>query len=107
MNRGWIATAESSQAPYKSLFRPSIRVLLGGAMIQCGSPAHSMLSPVSSKTSELVEVPEEADGPGDASDIRTRSNSGEWETVLQKPEHAWSGAARGCVHFSQAPLTLR
>lgn len=57
-------------------------------MIQCGSLAHSVLSPVSSKTSELVEVPEEADGPGDASDIRPRSNSGEWETVLQKPEHA-------------------
>ncbi|GAB1294755.1 SH3 and cysteine-rich domain-containing protein [Apodemus speciosus] len=32
-------------------------------------------SPPRTSTSELVEVPEEADGPGDGSDIRTRSNS--------------------------------
>lgn len=32
-------------------------------------------SPPRTSTSELVEVPEEADGPGDASDIRPRSNS--------------------------------
>ena len=65
--------------------------------------AHSVLSPLSSKTSELVEVPEEADGPGDASDIRTRSNSGEWETVLQKPEHACDQGLQGAV---STPLRL-
>uniref|UniRef100_A0A8C5KVU2 SH3 and cysteine-rich domain-containing protein n=1 Tax=Jaculus jaculus TaxID=51337 RepID=A0A8C5KVU2_JACJA len=32
-------------------------------------------SPRRTSTSDLVEVPEEADGPGDASDLRTRSNS--------------------------------
>uniref|UniRef100_A0A8C8UKG0 SH3 and cysteine-rich domain-containing protein n=1 Tax=Peromyscus maniculatus bairdii TaxID=230844 RepID=A0A8C8UKG0_PERMB len=44
-------------------------------------------SPPRTSTSELVEVPEEADGPGDGSDLRTRSNSGEWGTTLQRPEH--------------------
>ncbi|XP_059124782.1 SH3 and cysteine-rich domain-containing protein isoform X1 [Peromyscus eremicus] len=32
-------------------------------------------SPPRTSTSELVEVPEETDGPGDGSDLRTRSNS--------------------------------
>lgn len=56
-------------------------------MIYHGSLAYSVLSPLFSKTSELVEVPEEADGSGDGSDLRTRSNSGEWKTSLQGPEH--------------------
>lgn len=40
--------------------------------------AHSVLFPLFSKTSDLVEVPEEADGPGEGYDLRKRSNSGEW-----------------------------
>jgi hypothetical protein len=88
--------------PYKFLFRPStdIKVLLGWSMIQCGSLAYSMLSSLSSKTSELVDVPEEADGPGDGSDMRTRSNSGEWETVLPKLEHVCSRGLQGAVSIS-------
>lgn len=87
--------------PCKSLFRSSTDIkVLRWSVIQCGSLAHSMLSPLSSKTSELVEVPEEADGPGDGSDIRTRSNSGEWETVLQKPEHACGRGLQGTVSIS-------
>ena len=69
-------------------------------MIRCGSLARSVLSPLSSKTSELVEVPEEADGPGDGSDIRTRSNSGKWEMVLQKPEQVCSQGRQGAVSTS-------
>lgn len=37
--------------------------------------AHSMLFPLF-QTSDLVEVPEEADGPGGEYDLRKRSNSG-------------------------------
>ena len=39
---------------------------------------HYMLLPLFSKTSDLVEVPEEADGPGGGYDPRKRSNSGEY-----------------------------
>ncbi|CAH6777501.1 Stac [Phodopus roborovskii] len=40
-----------------------------------GSSGSGSDSPPRTSTSELVEVPEEADGPGDGSDLRTRSNS--------------------------------
>lgn len=46
-------------------------------LAQCCDIAHPMLFPLFSKTSDLVEVPEEADGPGDGYDLRKRSNSGE------------------------------
>lgn len=36
-----------------------------------------MLFLLSSKTSDLVEVPEEVDGLGEGYDLRKRSNSGE------------------------------
>ncbi|XP_041533296.1 SH3 and cysteine-rich domain-containing protein [Microtus oregoni] len=40
-----------------------------------GSSGSGSDSPPRTSTSELVEVPEEADGSGDGSDLRTRSNS--------------------------------